>query len=101
MKGNQEAFVKLEVYNYIRNNGSKKVPVQTSQICWALGLRPRELRNIIRDLREQYPIVSKEEDGGGYWIAKDNGDIEMFVERITRRKKRYEHTIRTMKKHLK
>ena len=45
-------------------------------------------------------IVSKETDGGGYWLAKTQNDILQFIKMINARKIGYEQTIDKMEKFL-
>ena len=56
----------------------------------------RELKKVITALREDYAIVSKETDGGGYWIAESEDDILDFIQMIERRKTGYENTLKSM-----
>lgn len=91
--------LRIAVYNLIRN-ASKKYPVKGKTICNELNLTFRVVKELITDLREEYPIVSKETGDGGYWIAESEHDILTFIKMIEARKDGYETTITKMKKYL-
>ena len=93
-------LLKAQIYNYIAGRGCKRVPVTTEELCNHTGLTGRQLRNLIQEIREDYPIVSREDEGGGYWLGNSD-DIQNFIDRILSRKRRYEKTIRVMKRHIK
>ncbi len=101
MKQNTEKFeeLKLQVYNLIAN-ASKGYPIKGKQICNEVNLPFRTVKELITELRNEYPIVSKETGDGGYWIAKTDTDIEAFIKMIEARKQGYELTIEKMKKFL-
>ena len=92
-------LLKARVYNLIAN-ASKSKPIKGKTICFESGLSFRIVKQIISELREEYPIVSKETDGGGYWLATDKDDIVRFIKMIDARKNGYEDTITKMKKFL-
>jgi len=85
-----------KVLNEIRNNASKSKPIKLSKLNDNVGLSARETKRIISDLRNDYPIVAKETEGGGYWIAESNDDIIEFIQMITRRRDGYDDTIQKM-----
>lgn len=91
--------LRAAVYNLIRN-ASKKYPVKGKTICNELNLTFRVVKKLITDLREEYPIVSKETGDGGYWIAESESDVLAFIKMIEARKYGYETTIGKMKKYL-
>jgi len=93
---NKKEFLEASVYNYIKNNASKKNPVTSKTLCNELNVSFRELKRLITSLRKEYPIVAKETEGGGYWIAENEDDIINFIQMIQRRKQGYEETITTM-----
>lgn len=64
------------------------------------GLKFRMLKEIIAELRLLHPICSKETEGGGYWMAEDDGDIKEFVKMISRRRDGYNKTIDIMENHI-
>ncbi len=64
------------------------------------GLSFRRLKQVITELRKEYPICAKETDGGGYWIAENEQDIRDFVAMIAARQRGYMDTITTMQRHL-
>jgi hypothetical protein len=64
------------------------------------GLKFRELKEIITELRLLHPICSKETGGGGYWIAEDEKDIKEFIAMIGRRRDGYNKTITIMENHI-
>ena len=92
--------LKVLVLNKIQN-ANKQKPITSRKLCLDLNLTFRYLKQLITSLREDYPIVSKETNGGGYWLAKDEEDILNFINMINARKKGYEDTISKMEKHLK
>ena len=91
--------LKIIVYNEIAN-ASKEHPIKGKRLCSNLNLSFRQVKKIITSLREEYPIVSKETDGGGYWLAKTQNDILQFIKMINARKIGYEQTIDKMEKFL-
>lgn len=91
--------LKILVYNLIKN-ASKAHPVKGKTICNDLNLSFRQVKKIISILREEYPIVAKETDGGGYWIAESKEDVINFIVMIKARLLGYDETIHKMRKHL-
>ena len=91
--------LKIIVYNEIAN-ASKEYPIKGKRLCNNLNLPFRVVKKIITSLREEYPIVSKETNGGGYWLATSQSDILQFIKMINARKIGYEETIDKMKKFL-
>ncbi len=79
----------------------KKAEAIPSKELQALtGLPLRKLKEVITELRKEYPICSKETDGGGYWIAEDEHDIREFIVMIAKRRDGYNKTINRMQRHL-
>ena len=99
MKAKDTEELKTMVQNLIQN-ASKEKPIKGKKICQIVNLKFREVKKIITELRNDYPIVSKETNEGGYWIAKDSEDILAFIRMITARKNGYENTISKMKNHI-
>lgn len=64
------------------------------------GIKLRQLKVLITELRMEYPICSKETEGGGYWMAETNEDIKEFVKMISRRRDGYNKTIEVMQNHI-
>lgn len=91
--------LKIATYNLIAD-ATKHKPIKGKTLCFELNLSFRLVKQIITELRNKYPIVSKETDGGGYWLAKDSDDIARFIKMIDARKNGYEDTITKMKKFL-
>ena len=100
MEENKKEMLKANVLNEIRNKASKRLPITSNKLCSDFQLTFRELKRIITELRNDYPIVSKETNGGGYWLAETEEDIIDFVNMINRRKMGYENTVYIMQQHL-
>lgn len=79
---------------------SRDKAVTTSALLQKTGIDVRALKNIISELRIEYPICSKEESPGGYWIADNDEDIMEFVGVMERRKRSYEKTVEVMSNHI-
>lgn len=90
----------IMILNKIQN-ASKQFPVKGKVLCDEFNLSFRNVKAIITKLREDYPIVSKQTNGGGYWISEDETDILNFINMINARKIGYEETINKMNTHLK
>ena len=101
MKQDTEKLEELNIatYNLIAD-ATKRKPIKGKTLCFELGLSFRLVKQIITELRNEYPIVSKETDGGGYWLATDTDDIVRFIKMIDARKNGYEDTITKMRKFL-
>jgi len=91
-----EEELRVRVLNEIRNNASKLYPIKLSKLKDNVGLSSRETKRIISDLRNDYPIVAKEVEGGGYWLAEDEADIVDFIQMIERRRDGYQNTLHKM-----
>lgn len=87
---------KALVYNEIRNKATKAHPIKERTLRNNLNISRRVLQKVLVTLREDYPIVAKETEDGGYWIAEDEADIIAFIQMMTRRKNGYENTITLM-----
>lgn len=74
--------------------------IQSRELQARTGLPLRRLKEVITELRKDYPICSKETDGGGYWIAENEDDIREFIMMISRRRDGYNKTIDRMQRHL-
>lgn len=96
-----EKFEELKALTYnLIVNATKQHPIKGNQICFELGLPFRTVKQLISALREEYPIVSKETDGGGYWLAENDEDIVKFIRMIEARRSGYDETIIKMRKYL-
>ena len=74
--------------------------INLSDLVKLTNLSPREIKHIISDLRIDYPICSRETDGGGYWLTEKDSDIKEFVKMIERRRQGYDRTIEIMNNHI-
>lgn len=92
--------LKILVLNKIQN-ASKEKPIKSKILCSDLNISFRLLKELITSLREDYPIVSKDTNGGGYWIATTEAEILSFINMINARKRGYEETVQKMNIHLK
>jgi len=72
----------------------------TKTITNLTGISPRDIRQIISDLREEYPICSTTYNGGGYFIANTNKEIGRFIKGIQNRINEHEVTITNMIRHV-
>ena len=93
-----KSSVKEQVLNLIPNN--RKNAITSKDLMRFTGLKSRGLKQIIAKLRIEYPICSKETEGGGYWIAEDEEDIKEFIVMIGRRRDAYNKTIAIMENHI-
>lgn len=90
-------ILKASVLNEIRNHANKQHTITSRELCSNFNLSFRQLKEVITELRKDgYPIVAKETDGGGYWLAENELDIIDFINMIGRRKRGYEETIVVM-----
>ena len=78
----------------------KAEAIQSKELQALTGLPLRRLKEVITELRKEYPICSKEIDGGGYWIAENKDDIREFIMMIAKRRDGYNKTINRMQRHL-
>ena len=92
--------LEILVLNKIQN-ADKRNPITSKKLREECNISFRNLKRYITNLRTEYPIVSKETNGGGYWIAETDVDIVNFVSMIEARKKGYEETITKMLKFIK
>lgn len=76
-------------------------PISSKTLCNDLNISFRILKQIITKLRNDFPIVSKETNGGGYWIATSDDEILAFTNMINARKCGYDETINKMLKFIK
>lgn len=64
------------------------------------GLKDRSIKAIIKSLRIELPIVARNTNGGGYWIAKNTKDLEDYVKLLKTNIAGYEETLGVMVDHL-
>lgn len=64
------------------------------------GMSARKIKEIISDLRSCIPVVSKETEGGGYWIASNPEDVRRFMIMISNRRDGYNRTLAKMQNYL-
>ena len=75
----------------------KGVPVSRKELCLATGANDREVRRKIEALRNAgYPVLSNPYRTG-YWLAKDEGELEKFRRMIVKKCKREIETAMQMK----
>lgn len=97
MKSNE---LDVLVLNQIRK-GTRLKPAKTRDLCFDFNINRRTLKYIVSRLREEYPIVSQDINGGGYWLANNNDELITFLNMMENRKKGYIETIDKMTKYLK
>ena len=98
MKVATKEQIKEQVLKIIPDNRSNAIT--SKELMSFTGLKFRELKEIIAELRLLHPICSKETEGGGYWMAEDEKDIKEFVSMISRRRDGYNKTIAIMENHI-
>ena len=95
-----DEMLKCQIINKLLNTSSTNT-ITSKTLCSEINISFRELKRLITELRNEYPIVSRETNGGGYWIDKTNSEIQAFIKMIDARKIGYENTINTMNKFIK
>ena len=98
MKQVTKEQLKEQILKLIPANRSNAIT--SRELMSFTGLKFRELKEIITELRLLHPICSKETEGGGYWMAQDEKDIKEFVSMISRRRDGYNKTIAIMENHI-
>jgi DNA-binding IscR family transcriptional regulator len=78
----------------------KERAITSRELISLTGINFRQLKMLITELRMEYPICSKETEGGGYWIAESDKDIKEFINMISRRRDGYNKTIEVMQNHI-
>ena len=78
----------------------KNNAVTSRELTSLTGIKFRYLKSLITELRMEYPICSKETEGGGYWMAESDDDIKEFIKMIGRRRDGYNKTIEVMQNHI-
>lgn len=71
--------LKILVLNKIQN-ANRKYPIKQKELCKILNIKPKELKQIITNLRKEYPIISKDINEREYWIATTNDEILDMIE---------------------
>lgn len=90
--------MKERLLNLIPNE--KERAITGRELTSLTGIKLRQLKVLITELRMEYPICSKETEGGGYWMAETDEDIKEFVKMISRRRDGYNKTIEVMQNHI-
>lgn len=90
----------MMVLGKIRSSASKEKPIKQKDLRYDLNISSRKLKAIISDLRDEYPIMSRQSNGGGVWLATSEEEILDFITMINSHKKTYEKTIEKMNRHL-
>ena len=94
----KNADMKERLLNLIPNE--KERAITSKELISLTGIKFRQLKILITELRMEYPICSKETEGGGYWMAENDEDIKEFVKMISRRRDGYNKTIEVMQNHI-
>lgn len=77
---------------------NKKNAITTKQLTEVTGLTVRQLKDVIVHLRQTFPILSKTEDGGGYWISRNKQEVDEFCVGLKSRADAHLKTIEMMTK---
>lgn len=93
-------YLRGQVLDALKTRATKEHPVTTKELREQCNTSPRELKRIITDLRQDYPILSRETNGGGYWISDNEADIQNFVLSLTKKVLHYQGTINIMNQHI-
>lgn len=64
------------------------------------GITRRNFTNLITELREEYPIVSRKTEPHGYYIATHDYEIADYIINLQNYVEGCNNTIKTMKKYL-
>ena len=94
----KNTIMKERLLNLIPNE--KERAITGRELTSLTGIKLRQLKILITELRMEYPICSKETEGGGYWMAESDEDIKEFVKMISRRRDGYNKTIEVMQNHI-
>lgn len=94
----KNTIMKERLLNLIPNE--KERAITGRELTSLTGIKLRQLKILITELRMEYPICSKETEGGGYWMAESDEDIKGFVKMISRRRDGYNKTIEVMQNHI-
>jgi hypothetical protein len=92
-------YLKENLFNLLSKDFNERKT--SKELCDTLFISFRELKELITELRIDVPICSIETNGGGYWIATSNREINEFVGMIESRKAGYQKTIDVMQNHIK
>lgn len=94
----KNTYMKERLLNLIPKE--KEMAITSRELTSLTGIKLRQLKILITELRMEYPICSKETEGGGYWMAESDKDIKEFIKMISRRRDGYNKTIRVMQNHI-
>ena len=98
MKNNSRDDYKEIILSLIPQTQEKAIPGR--ELNRLTHLTSRAVKALITELRVEYPICSKETEGGGYWMAESEQDIIEFVKMIERRRNAHNKTIEVMSHHI-
>ena len=98
MKNNSREDCKEIILSLIPQTQEEAIPGRELTRLTHLSLRT--VKYLITELRVEYPICSKETEGGGYWMAENEQDIIEFIKMIERRRDAYNKTIEIMSHHM-
>lgn len=98
MKNHSREDHKEIILNLIPKTREEAIPGQ--ELSRLTHLTSRAVKGLITELRVEYPICSKETEGGGYWMAESEQDIIEFIKMIERRRNAHNKTIEVMSHHI-
>ena len=98
MENNSREDYKEIILSLIPQTQEEAIPGRELTRLTHLSLRT--VKYLITELRVEYPICSKETEGGGYWMAENEQDIIEFIKMIERRRDAYNKTIEIMSHHM-
>lgn len=98
MKNNSREDYKEIILSLIPQ--TREEAIQGRELTRLTHLSFRTVKYLITELRVEYPICSKETEGGGYWMAENEQDIIEFINMIERRRNTYNKTIEIMRHHM-
>ena len=98
MKKHSREYYKEIILSLIPQTRAEAIP--GPELNRLTHLTSRAVKSLITELRVEYPICSKETEGGGYWMAENEQDIIEFVKMIERRRNAHNKTIEVMSHHI-
>ncbi len=105
---NSRAYTLLEKQKYLKDliverlkDTNQENTITSRELCRYLNVSFRRLKEIINELREDYPICAKETNGGGYWIARSQLEIRAYIAMLDRRVSGHIKNITAMARHMK
>ena len=97
MKNKNKNYLKKMLLDLLPDNYAERKT--SKELCRILGLSFRNLKELVTELRVEYPICAVQIGRGGYWISNDKREIKEFIKMIEARKEGYEKTIAVMQNH--